>query len=444
MPIVLPPKDRGGQLDAMVAQIMQQVQQRDMEQRRLEQDESQFLRSREDRLRVDDAQIGTLDAQRQQAAAMAAKAAYERAAAAAGDFMKPIEAHISRAIASGDEPGGRTVNQRIGEAMKFVQSAPELQADPEMMKVILNGTAAYAFLASQPSLGSDVVAGNTTEANRRATSNVLTPDGGIGGGSFVDQNRATMLASKSGNEQLTAPVVPRYIAQENGPAAVRSLGRVVSEQEPSQSDKETTRREIAKQQVANAGQIEQESIRQRGESDRAAGKAAESEGAAAVGTARKGAEQSAEIVRLVDSLIGNEEAGVPEHPGFRGAVGAKNLLAQPGIGPFQKDEPFSYSDEAAAKKSIQQLVAIATIPQMQVMKGLGQQSDREFANVQASATALSTDIPEAAFKAEALRLRDNAAALMDRYERLKRTAEKHFNGNINQAAAYIRSHGGEL
>lgn len=152
----------------------------------------------------------------------------------------------------------------------------------------------------------------------------------------------------------------------------------------------------------------------------------------AVASLRKGAEAAKDIARLSKEVLAD--------PSFSGAFGIKNWFAQPPT----KDEPFAGTPEAAIGAKVAQIKALVTIPQMQVMKGLGQQSDKEFQNIQSSVTTLSGRLSEKDASAELGRLSDNAAALFDRYERLRETADKHFGGDIVRAAEYVRTHGGDL
>lgn len=97
-----------------------------------------------------------------------------------------------------------------------------------------------------------------------------------------------------------------------------------------------------------------------------------------------------------------------KHPGMSGAIGAKGPMSAFGY----MDKPIGGSDAAGYVSQVDRLKSLITIPQLKNMKGLGAMSDKEFSTMQASAAALSRDMPESDFRKELARIREVMASVL--------------------------------
>jgi len=84
------------------------------------------------------------------------------------------------------------------------------------------------------------------------------------------------------------------------------------------------------------------------------------------------------------------------HPGFTGAVGAKGFAFLFGA----KSDPLPGTPEADFMASLEQLLAQITLPNLELMQGLGAMSDTELAQVRAAGTALRASQSESGFLKE--------------------------------------------
>lgn len=85
-----------------------------------------------------------------------------------------------------------------------------------------------------------------------------------------------------------------------------------------------------------------------------------------------------------------------EAPGMSGAVGAKGPTSLFGL----MGKPMAGSDASNYVSHIEALKSQLTLPRMEMMRGLGAMSDREFKTLSDSATALNRDMSEAEFMRE--------------------------------------------
>lgn len=98
--------------------------------------------------------------------------------------------------------------------------------------------------------------------------------------------------------------------------------------------------------------------------------------------------------------------------GMSGAVGAKGPTSLFGI----LDKPMGGTDAAGYRALYDSLKSKLTIPAMQQMRGLGAMSDREFRTMSDSVTALSTEMPEAMFRAELDKIEQALTAVVSRMQ----------------------------
>lgn len=112
------------------------------------------------------------------------------------------------------------------------------------------------------------------------------------------------------------------------------------------------------------------------------------------------------------------------HPGREGATGRKNWSSAFGM----MEEPFDATDEANFVPQFKRLQALLTLPNLDALRGLGHMSDREFATMQASASALERGLSDKAFLAELERI----DAVMAKVEK---RAQAQAQGLANQGGA---------
>ena len=92
------------------------------------------------------------------------------------------------------------------------------------------------------------------------------------------------------------------------------------------------------------------------------------------------------------------------HPGLAGAVGAPELVS-PGSWPRLVGlSPAAGSAAAGAQQEMNHLIALLTAPRLELMRGLGAMSEREFEGMRATASKLGTNLSDAEYRAELGRL----------------------------------------
>jgi hypothetical protein len=97
-------------------------------------------------------------------------------------------------------------------------------------------------------------------------------------------------------------------------------------------------------------------------------------------------------------------------PGKAGAVGAKGPMSLFGL----KDQPFAGTAAADFVANFDNLMSMIALPNLELMRGLGAMSDREFNNIAASASALKRDMSEQAFDVELEKLAQSLKVVSDR------------------------------
>ncbi len=127
--------------------------------------------------------------------------------------------------------------------------------------------------------------------------------------------------------------------------------------------------------------------------------------------AKAGSLPQTQFAGVIDKGIETVEL-LKKMPGKSGAVGAKNASSLFGL----KDRPLPGTPEADYRLKVDQLISLLTMPELEMMKGLGAMSDREFSTLSRAATALSTEGSEAGYDAELKRVEEVFANMKKRRE----------------------------
>lgn len=409
--------------DQLTQALLQMMAQSDA--RRAEAERQRLLKEDADRnyalnQRKTDAEVANYGASAKASEAQAGKFGYEVSSDRASKIAAPIIENFKAIVANG----------RPEEAANYVAAqAKRYESDPEV-QAQLSG-----FFGVRPTLPTDERAAELS----RWTADVA---GRVAGGSqnAMDVNLATKMAV---GEQLSAPAFGNQEQREMGLKALSDAMAIKSDRTAGATPKlqSSTQIQIGREQNASAERI----AAMRLAADAATAKAKGKDDKDAAGDPdKKTVDGAREVVRLADELIGpavgeDGKAAAPRpHPGLAGAVGMKNVFAQP---PWN-DEPYSGSDESVAVGKIDQLRAILTVPMLANMKGLGAMSNIEFETLRAGAASLDRNKNDnASFVREVSRVRDTMAQVVDRYERIRAVAVEHFNGDMAKAAEALRARG---
>lgn len=117
-----------------------------------------------------------------------------------------------------------------------------------------------------------------------------------------------------------------------------------------------------------------------------------------IGTSKEGAlpNKRAESMRSMLDASLSTITRLKEPSGMAGAVGAKGPMSLFGL----MEKPMAGSSAADYATHVDALKSQLTLPRMEMMRGLGAMSDREFKTLSDSATALNRDMSEAEFARE--------------------------------------------
>ena len=111
------------------------------------------------------------------------------------------------------------------------------------------------------------------------------------------------------------------------------------------------------------------------------------------------------VRRTLDSI-----QRIKEMPGKSGAIGAKGPMSAFGF----KERPFAGSEAGAYRLALDQLKSNLTIPELEMMKGLGHMSDVEFNTIAKAATTLDADQQEKAYDDELNRVEQAMTQIWNR------------------------------
>ena len=111
------------------------------------------------------------------------------------------------------------------------------------------------------------------------------------------------------------------------------------------------------------------------------------------------------VRRTLDSI-----QRIKEMPGKSGAVGAKGPMSGFGL----KERPFAGSEAGAYRLALDQLKSNLTIPELEMMRGLGHMSDVEFNTIAKAATTLDADQQEKAYDDELTRVEQAMTQIWNR------------------------------
>ncbi len=125
---------------------------------------------------------------------------------------------------------------------------------------------------------------------------------------------------------------------------------------------------------------------------------------------RSGQIPQTRFVETVDRGLDTIKSLKAETTGKSGSIGLKNWTSAFGL----RDEPAEGSPEADYAFKVKQLISLLTLPELELMKGLGQMSDREFNTLSSAATTLNRDLSEKAFDAEIDRVESSLNEIKNR------------------------------
>jgi hypothetical protein len=111
--------------------------------------------------------------------------------------------------------------------------------------------------------------------------------------------------------------------------------------------------------------------------------------------------------KLLDRILQETEdaiAALQQHPGRAGGVGMPSIMDPGSLPRMVGMGATAGSDAAGFSKALDNVKSLLTVPRLDLMRGLGPMSEREFAAMQASATKLDPSLKETEFIAELQRL----------------------------------------
>lgn len=358
---------QGNPLSAALMEIFAQSDMREAERRKLAQQASQFQQTYDLEKQSTAAQVAAAEAARRASGATADATNYGVASDRAGKIVAPIIANIEAMTKNGVPPDKISL---------YAQGEFSRLGDDNEVKARLIG-----YLQPREELPSDRTSANIARLHEDTTRRVAD-----GGQNASDVNLTTKLGT---GEQLSAPAFNNQDTREFGPKALERAVAISDDRTAGASSQlqASTQTTIAREGYASAERIANAN---REAAERAANVKL---GGAGGGRAERNANLAADGVALIDDLL--------KHPGFGGAVGAKGPSSMFGYW----DEPAGGTDAAGFAAKLERLRSLTTLPNLEMMRGLGAMSEKEMELVRASAGALSRNISEAEFRRELERMR---------------------------------------
>lgn len=351
--------------------LFAQTDARAAERQRLAQQQGQLDRSYGLEKQQADAQVAALNASAGASGAATNKTNYEVATDRAGKIVAPIMANIEAMSRNGVKPENIAA-YATGEMSR-------LGDDPEV-KARLVG-----YLQPRPDLPSDATAANLATIARDTTGRVAA-----GGQNAIDVNLATKLGV---GEQLSGPAFANQNTREFGPDALRAAMAIEDDRAAGATPQlqSATAIQTGREQNASAERIA--AMRNAAELEAARAATNAKLGGTTGGRGERNANLAADGVALIDDLL--------KHEGFSGAIGAKGPSSLFGV----LENPLGGTDAAGYAAKLERLRSLTTLPNLEMMRGLGAMSEKEMELVRASAGALSRDISEKEFRVELERMK---------------------------------------